>query len=862
MKKFTFLAFFLLFAVALSADTEPNNNQGQANPIMLGQKISGTMTGTDSEDWYVIDLPAGGSFKLNVTKHGDASFMIQIWDGILPNTIISALFMPFTVNPLDMDQLVKQLGPGRYYIRLLRNTSVGFYEIEAQVIPPAFGNDPEMNESFETAIEIPLDGSVSGTFGYYHSGTGHDKADWYTYTQDKAGTVEFTINKVGPGAANLTNQDSSSSNKIILNNLFMPQNMNSPPEGWVMETHALQGTYFVGITDFNNAPLDYKITTKFIPPKWNEDREPNDLRVNLDTFPANVRIEGLLGYHKAGKGKDVADNYYLEVKKPSILSLNLLIDRIGSGNIRLKSNDHLLKSEFFNETNIDKALKVNQTVEPGIYLLELEYASGVFGYQVDVDKLEAPEADFKFKKSNNTLAFENLTNAEQANHTWNFDDGSPTVNTVNPIHTYATPGVYNVCLKSVNPAGTSEMCKKISIEGVSRIHPKEGGNTGDVTMHINGGGFDNDFKVRLIKNGTVIKEVNAILKNSGTLAANFDLRGTEEGPVDVEIAKPGGPNYRIQNGFNIAKGSKPDTWARLTGRNRILKNTFTTYNVEVGNNGNVDATVVPFYIMVKNTNDIELEIEQSLFFNIEDDGNEESGPEYTIVNIKTDNQNSYRVYSFLIPLIRPGGTESFKIKIKSTEDVDVVVWTEKAWYQSPVNENKLNCIKDNYLENLEFINTLFDEKITEPQLECFFFTFTEELDKIKLINNSGDNLTHSRFIVNYLKSIGTTLNKCGIKDNEFRNVLIQLAMDYILNLAVRDGIPSKRNICEAEFESENMQTNQITAVSSFDPNEKSGYLGWGENNYHADLQNIPYTIYFENQSNATAPAHVVSITDT
>jgi hypothetical protein len=87
-------------------------------------------------------------------------------------------------------------------------------------------------------------------------------------------------------------------------------------------------------------------------------------------------------------------------------------------------------------------------------------------------------------------------------------------------------------------------------------------------------------------------------------------------------------------------------------------------------------------------------------------------------------------------------------------------------------------------------------------------------------------------------------------------------MDYILNLAVRHGIPSNRNICVAEFESENMQTNQITAVSSFDPNEKSGYHGWGENNYHVDLQTIPYTIYFENQSNATAPAHVVSITDT
>jgi len=48
--------------------------------------------------------------------------------------------------------------------------------------------------------------------------------------------------------------------------------------------------------------------------------------------------------------------------------------------------------------------------------------------------------------------------------TWNFGDGSPADNSYYPIHTYVTPGNYNVCLTSVTSAGcNTTTCQTISV---------------------------------------------------------------------------------------------------------------------------------------------------------------------------------------------------------------------------------------------------------------------------------------------------------------------------------------------------------------------------------------------------------------
>jgi PKD repeat protein len=51
--------------------------------------------------------------------------------------------------------------------------------------------------------------------------------------------------------------------------------------------------------------------------------------------------------------------------------------------------------------------------------------------------------------SNCNVSFTNQSvNAES--YEWNFGDGTPVSNTLNPVHTYASPGTYNVSLKAMN----------------------------------------------------------------------------------------------------------------------------------------------------------------------------------------------------------------------------------------------------------------------------------------------------------------------------------------------------------------------------------------------------------------------------
>lgn len=54
----------------------------------------------------------------------------------------------------------------------------------------------------------------------------------------------------------------------------------------------------------------------------------------------------------------------------------------------------------------------------------------------------------------------------------------------------------------------------------------------------------------------------------------------------------------------------------------------------------------------------------------------------------------------------------------------------------------------------------------------------------------------------------------------------------------------------------------INPVAAIDPNDKVGMVGMNELNYIKGDVAIPYTIYFENQPNATAPANQVFISDT
>ncbi len=62
--------------------------------------------------------------------------------------------------------------------------------------------------------------------------------------------------------------------------------------------------------------------------------------------------------------------------------------------------------------------------------------------------------------------FTNSSSGENITYSWDFGDGSATVNTRDAMHTYATPGIYQACLTISNACDTITDCVEVQTHGV------------------------------------------------------------------------------------------------------------------------------------------------------------------------------------------------------------------------------------------------------------------------------------------------------------------------------------------------------------------------------------------------------------
>ncbi|MEX2564679.1 MAG: CARDB domain-containing protein [Cyclobacteriaceae bacterium] len=82
-----------------------------------------------------------------------------------------------------------------------------------------------------------------------------------------------------------------------------------------------------------------------------------------------------------------------------------------------------------------------------------------------------------------------------------------------------------------------------------------GGNSGMVTVKLEGGKFTSDMVVSLERsNGEPIKAARMEWKNSILAFATFDLNGVPVGLYDVKLTKPDGNTAVMQNGFEVVPG--------------------------------------------------------------------------------------------------------------------------------------------------------------------------------------------------------------------------------------------------------------------------------------------------------------------
>lgn len=75
-----------------------------------------------------------------------------------------------------------------------------------------------------------------------------------------------------------------------------------------------------------------------------------------------------------------------------------------------------------------------------------------------------PIARFTYSNTGNNFQFNNATyNTNGTTYSWNFGDGSNTVTTTSPQHTFSQAGTFNVCLTATNSIGSSTYCENVTI---------------------------------------------------------------------------------------------------------------------------------------------------------------------------------------------------------------------------------------------------------------------------------------------------------------------------------------------------------------------------------------------------------------
>jgi len=141
--------------------------------------------------------------------------------------------------------------------------------------------------------------------------------------------------------------------------------------------------------------------------------------------------------------------------------------------------------------------------------------------------------------------------------TWDFGDGTPTVEGLMVTHTYAVPDTYTVMLTIIDDSGASASDSQVlTATGtdpfVRSISPSFGVVDSTVTdATIDGENFQNGATVRLEMGADVITATSVTVQDASTILATFDLSGAALGDHDVVVQNPDTTTNTLAAGFRV-----------------------------------------------------------------------------------------------------------------------------------------------------------------------------------------------------------------------------------------------------------------------------------------------------------------------
>lgn len=602
---------------------------------------------------------------------------------------------------------------------------------------------------------------------------------------------------------------------------------------------------------------------------------------------------------------------------------NVVWYKTAIGNFSIKMVDVVMRNG--NEYMVSGSF--NNALTCGCIVVAATTVVGNFVTMISEQPEPVPTAAFSVLQTGSTVLFKDTTQ-NATSLLWNFGDAA-TSNLKEPIHTYAQPGVYNVCLSATNICGSGQHCETITVKGIRAIVTNRGSNAGVVTADIFGGGFTSITTVLLKQAASPdIVPYTTTFINSGKLEVRLDLTSQPVGLWDVEVTVPGDTVMTLVNGFTIDTSSTYLFDITNSGPVVNRPNRWMASQITIHNKSNQDAVGVTVTYRLDDTwntfvNTTFFSPQQIPFLN--------SGYQYLVANglntsltnhTFSDTTFDSNYGAFIIPVLRANSSYKLPLYIRGTISV---VSPKLATARGTLLESSSiagnyapspdACFSDYFKHSIESALSI---SISPAQWNSCFPALFDSLRMVTSVqandvSSDGTPVSLPAAIVSMLSAMASSGCITGIPavltETEIKSVILKTLKNIIDSTELHELIP----VCPlfSQFRQDSQQSTSLVITTnttghntenaiisclgaavttgfaiavfapplaiggalsmlvlctiitaSCDPNQISGPGNNADDIFQKPGDISSYTIAFENDSAATAPAQVVIITDT
>ena len=587
-------------------------------------------------------------------------------------------------------------------------------------------------------------------------------------------------------------------------------------------------------------------------------------------------VDGLLSAQQTVTGKIIQGNGLLMIGSRSAFygTTKYQVDNIRLWNKAL-SQDELLKNQVKTFTGNESGLKLFLNFDDTFKDVSGNGNDAIPLYLgiLKTSDFNPPIPEFDFYQNMNQVS---LTNKTQNGKTYNWSYGDGTVSdNGNPVYSYPKAGEYSISLEAMNSNSKTAIIKKATVVGLDRVEPLQAGNGGYATISVFGGGLvveGTTISLRKLGESDISGE-KLVGTAKGVLVAYFNLNGKAIGKWDV-VVKQNGAEQILKDAFAIVTAEQPAPWVSVSGRGAILFNRWQSYTINYGNNGNLDALGVPLNIAIQNYPETEVEL---IDFRIE--ANAYIKTKFpSLITARTKDYfiwkdyfgigKDARIYSLVVPMITAKSSENIHIRVKSPGSFNIESWMNAPFYRTEQTSTKsASSATDDWPDQKTKLNAC----VASAAMDAASSGAADLIGMVLPIGCAYDVLTYAwnpfdavspkpdkpKTFWDHVYGLSSCVISCGASFTGAEAIL----KGGMLVKSMFDGY-QKNKECHELYDPLYKNKMGINAVSSFDPNEMIGPAGFGDLHWVQKNNTMPYTILFENKSTATAPAHVVTVTDT